>query len=333
VKKDVPVTVTVSTAGKQSSSSIQSSGQVVSAETAMISTRMMGFITDIKVKPGDTVQKGQLLVTISNGDILAKRAQAHAMVSEAEAAMIDAQKDYERYTDLFEQQSASQKELENITLNYNSIKAKAEAARQMQNEADAMLAYTNLTAPFGGVITQKNADAGSMANPGMPILILEQSGSFQVKTSVTESDIDQVQVGADAKIIIEAIGRTLAGKVSQVSPSSQMSGGQYLVKVKIPDNEKNGLRSGMYAKVSIEVPAKHGNVNYPVMVPCSAVVNKDQLNGLYTISENQTALLRWVKLGKKEGEQVEVLSGLTIDEKFILTAEGKLYNGVPIVIK
>ena len=333
VKKDNPVTVTVTTAEMQSKHSIQSSGQVVSGETAMISTRVMGFITDIKVKPGDKVQKGQLLVTISNGDILAKRAQAHAMVSEAEAAMLDAQKDYERYTELFKQQSASQKELENITLNYNSIKAKAEAARQMQNEADAMLAYTNLTAPFAGVITQKNADAGSMANPGMPILTLEQSGSFQVNTSVTESDIDQVKVGADARIIIESIGRMLAGKVSEVSPSSQMSGGQYLVKVRIPDSEKNGLHSGMYAKVSIEVSDERGNVNHSVMVPASAIVNKDQLNGLYTISEGQTALLRWVKLGKKEGEQVEVLSGLTSDEKFILTAEGKLYNGVPVVIK
>ncbi|MBL0739571.1 efflux RND transporter periplasmic adaptor subunit, partial [Chryseolinea lacunae] len=208
-KKDRPVTVTVTTAGKQSVHSVQSSGQVVSGETAMISTRMMGFITDIKVKPGDEVKKGQLLVTISNDDILAKRAQARAIVSETEAALRDAQKDYERYTELFKQQSASQKELENITLNYNSVKAKAEAARQMQNEADAMLAYSDLRAPFTGVVVQKNSDAGSMANPGMPILILEQYGSFQVNTSVTESDIDLVKVGADAEIIIESIGRFL----------------------------------------------------------------------------------------------------------------------------
>lgn len=331
-KKDSPVTVTLTTAGTQSDHTIQGSGQVVSGETAMISTRMMGFITGIKVKPGDKVQKGQLLVTISNGDILAKRAQAYAMVSEAEAALRDAQKDYERYTELFKQQSASQKELENITLNYNALKAKTEAARQMQNEADAMLAYTNLTAPFAGVVIQKNSDAGSMANPGVPILVLEQSGSFQVNTSVTEADIDQVKAGADAHVIVESIGKNFTAKVSEVSPSSQMSGGQYQVKVRIPDSEKNGFHSGMYAKVSIEVSRGSGNTNN-IMVPASAIVNRDQLNGLYTISEGQTALLRWVKLGKKQGDQVEVLSGLTSDEKFILTAEGKLYNGVPVVIK
>jgi hypothetical protein len=88
----------------------------------------------------------------------------------------------------------------------------------------------------------------------------------------------------------------------------------------------------MYAKITIEV-SKPGTGNYNVIVPVSAIVERDQLSGLYTISENQTALLRWVRLGKNHGDQVEVLSGLGDNEKFILTAEGKLYNGVPVVIR
>lgn len=332
VEKDSPVTVTVATAGRQSGNTIHGSGQVVSGATATISTRMMGFITGINVKPGDNVKKGQLLVTINNGDIVAKRAQAHAMVSEAESALQDAKKDYDRYTVLFKQQSASQKELENITLHYNAVKSKAEVARQMQNEADAMLGYTNLTAPFAGVVTQKNLDAGSMANPGVPILVIEQSGRFQVNTSVTEADIGQIKSGSDAQIFVESVGKTFRGQVSEVSPSSQMSGGQYQVKIRIPDSEDNGLHSGMYAKITIEV-SKPGTGNYNVIVPVSAIVERDQLSGLYTISENQTALLRWVRLGKNHGDQVEVLSGLGDNEKFILTAEGKLYNGVPVVIR
>jgi hypothetical protein len=88
----------------------------------------------------------------------------------------------------------------------------------------------------------------------------------------------------------------------------------------------------MYAKITIEV-SKPETGNYNVIVPVSAIVERDQLSGLYTISENQTALLRWVRLGKTHGDQVEVLSGLGGNEKFILTAEGKLYNGVPVVIR
>ena len=206
----------------------------------------MGFITSIKVKAGDQVKKGQLLATISNADIQAKKAQAQAMVSEAEAALKDAQKDYERFAELYKQNSASSKEFENATLHYNSIKAKAEAAQQMQNEAEAMLAYTNLTAPFSGIITQKNIDAGSMANPGMPILMMEQAGNYQVKASVSESDIANVKEGADAEVVIKSTGKVIKGKVTEVSPSSQFSGGQYMIKVNIPEQEKAGLYSGMY---------------------------------------------------------------------------------------
>ncbi|HOX82036.1 MAG TPA: efflux RND transporter periplasmic adaptor subunit, partial [Chryseolinea sp.] len=207
LKKEKPVHVTVASATTQSDNTIQASGQIESKETAIISTRMMGFITNIKVKAGDKVEKGQLLVTINNADILAKRAQAVAMVSEAEAALKDAQKDYERFVQLYEQNSASQKEFENATLRFNSIQAKTEAAKQMQREAEAMLTYANLTAPFSGVITQKNIDAGSMANPGVPILIMEQTGNYQVIASISESDIANVKEGNKVLVTIKSTGR------------------------------------------------------------------------------------------------------------------------------
>lgn len=332
LKKDQPVYVTVAVATKQSDNTIQASGQIESKETAIISTRMMGFITGIKVKAGDKVQKGQLLVTISNADILAKRAQAIAMVSEAEAALKDAQKDYERFVQLYEQNSASKKEFENATLHYNSIKAKTEAAKQMQNEAEAMLTYTNLTAPFSGVITQKNIDAGSMANPGMPILVLEQAGNYQVNATISESDIASVKEGNKVSVTIKSTGRIINGSVSEVSPSAQFSGGQYNIKVNLPEKEKTGVYAGMYVNITIQGTSR-GETDTKIMVPSAAIVNKDQLTGLYTITDNQTALLRWIRLGKTQGDQIEVLSGLRSDEKFILANEGKLYNGAPVAIK
>ena len=331
-EKPEPVTVKLAVASVPSGNTIQVSGQIQSKESAMISTRVMGFITSIKVKPGDKVQKGQLLATINNADILAKRAQTQAMVSEAEAALKDAQKDYERFAELHKQNSASTKEFENVTLNYNSIKAKAEAARQMQTEAEAVLAYTNLTAPFAGVITQKNIDEGSMANPGVPILMMEQVGHYEVSASVSEENIAQVKEGADANVTIKSSGRIIKGEVSEVSPSSQFSGGQYNLKVAIPESEKNGLYSGMYVNVSLQTGAET-SANRSVLVPTSAIVNKDQLTGLYTITENQTALLRWVRLGKSQGDLVEVISGLSNTEKFIAASDGKLYNGVPVLVK
>ena len=69
------------------------------------------------------------------------------------------------------------------------------------------------------------------------------------------------------------------------------------------------------------------------MIPASAVVYRDELTGIYTLGQNNTALLRWIRLGRRAGEQVEVISGLGKEESYILTAEGKLYNGVPVTVK
>ena len=331
-RKDEPVRVTVAVAGRQSGNGIEASGQIVSKETAVISTRVMGFITSIKVKAGDNIQKGQLLATISSGDIDAKKGQAQAMLSEATASLADAQKDHERFAQLYEQNSASKKEFENATLHYHSMKAKVEAAKQMQNEVDAMLAYTNLTAPFSGVVIQKNIDAGSMANPGMPILVIEQKGNYQVTASVSEKDVARVRKGAQAMVVVKSSGRAIQGIVSEVSPSSQFSGGQYSIKVNIPEQEKEGIYSGMYVNVTIQ---GEGSVSEgdKIFIPRSAIVNKDQLSGLYTITDDQTAMLRWIRLGKAQGDNVEILSGLRNDEKFILASEGKLYNGVPVTVE
>ncbi|WP_152269572.1 efflux RND transporter periplasmic adaptor subunit [Agriterribacter humi] len=332
---DAAVMVTVATPSGTGQQGINVSGQIEASQTANISTRVMGFITMLKVKVGDHVSKGQLLATISNQDMIAKRGQTDAMISEAQAALNSAQKDYERFTTLYKQQSATAKELDNVTLQYNSAKSRLEGARQMRNEVNASLGYTSLTAPFSGIVTQKLADAGSMANPGMPILTIEQSGSYQVSASVPENIINQIHQGAEAFVTIKSIDKTIKGTVVQINPSSQFTGGQYIIKVNIADADKKGLYAGMYATVSIPVkePVAVTTTGNSVMVPVSSIEHRDQLTGLYTIGSNNTALLRWVRLGKTFGDKVEVLSGLEKNEQFVVTADGKLYNGIPIKIK
>jgi RND family efflux transporter MFP subunit len=328
-----PVEVKLAMPNATAQNALSLGGQIEAVQSANISTRVMGYITSMKVKVGDHVSQGQLLATISNQDILAKRAQADAMISEAEAALKNAQKDYDRFTALYQQQSASAKELDNVTLQFNAAKSRVDAAKQMRNEVNAMLAYTNLTAPFSGVVTQKMADAGSMANPGMPLLTIEKSGSFQVSIAVPESQINNVHMGNVVPLYIQAINKNLKGTVTQISQSSQYTGGQYIVKVAIPENEKNGLYAGMYVTAQLPIKALVNTVSTvsdAVMVPVSAIFYKDDLTGLYTVSANHTALLRWVRLGKQIGNDVEVLSGLGKDESFIVNANGKLADGVPI---
>ncbi len=328
----VPVPVTVGTPGGTVEGGISVSGKIEAQQTANISTRMMGTITRIYVKVGDKVHRGQLLATISSQDIQAKQAQTNAAIAEAQANVNNAQKDYDRFNNLYKKQSASAKELDNVTLQYNAAKARLEAATQMRNEVSAMLAYSSLTAPFDGVVTQRMADEGNMANPGMPLLTIEQNSQLEVSATVSENDINSIKKGDKAQVEVKAIGKTVECTISEISPSSQFTGGQYLVKLNIPEKEKKELYAGMYVNVFIPVTGKtatKGNTA-ATLVPLGSLVTKDQLTGIYTISSNNTALLRWIRTGKTFGDQVEVLSGLAQDEKFIVSAEGKLYNGIAV---
>ncbi|HVX52368.1 MAG TPA: efflux RND transporter periplasmic adaptor subunit [Chitinophagaceae bacterium] len=332
---DSAVSVKVATAaGDVIGRDITASGQVEASQTASISTRMMGYITKVYVKTGDNVKQGQLLFTINSTDILAKRAQADAAVAQAEAALASAQKDYDRFTVLFKQQSASAKELDNVTLQFNEAKAGAEAAKQMRNEVSAQLSYTNVTAPFSGVITQKMLDAGNMASPGLPVLVLEGSGNLQVSASIPETEIAGVQQGADATIQVKSINAAVTGKVTEISTSSQLTGGQYIVKISIPAAAQKGLYAGMYVNVSIPAGkvAPVAAISPAIMVPAGSIVYKDELAGIYTIGQDNRAVLRWLRLGKTYGSNVEVLAGLDKNEPFIVHAGGKLYNGVRVAI-
>jgi RND family efflux transporter MFP subunit len=328
-----PVAVTLSTVAAGTQPAILASGAVEAVQTANISTRVMGRITDILVKTGDRVDKGQLLARVWDEDIKAKRAQADAMIAEAEGAYASAQKDYDRFNNLFQQQSATAKELDNVTLQYNSAKARVAAAKQMRSEVDANLSYSRLTAPFTGVITQKLAEAGSITNPGMPILTIEQDGILQVSASVAESDISHIHLGDVANMQIKSSGESFDGKIIQINPSSQFTCGQYIVKISIPGTARKDIYAGMFASISIPVKDIRQVKDDVTLVPLSAIVNRDELTGIYTVSAINTALLRWIRLGKIYGDKAEVISGLSKGEKFIGSAESKLYNGAPVVVK
>ena len=306
------------------------SGKIVSANSADLSTRIMGFVNRVHVKVGQKVTKGQLLVSINNADLSAKDAQANAGVLEATAAFKNAEKDYDRFKNLFLANSASQKEMDDITTRYEMAKARLEVARQMKKEVTSQFSYVNIRAPFSGIITNNYTDEGAMANPGAPLISIEAPGSFEVDTSVPESEISHIKPGTMVNVIINTLGRTFPGKVTEISTSAKNTGGQYLVKVVLETTNADVL-SGMYASVQFPVDRKEQPIS--VFIPTNIIVKKGQLTGIYTVTDENKALLRWVRLGRSFGDQVEVLSGLSVNEPYIISSEAKLYNGAKLSIQ
>lgn len=306
------------------------SGKIRATNSADLSTRMMGYVNKVHVNVGDKVRKGQLLVSINNADLQAKRAQVNAGITEATAAFNNAQKDYDRFLNLFADHSASQKELDDMTANFEMAKARLESANQMKNEINAQFAYSNITAPFSGTVTSKNIEVGNMANPGMSLISIETPGDFEVMAMVPETEISEIKTGTTVDVLVKSINQTLKGKVTEVGSSAKNTGGQYLVKIDLDKTEINIL-SGMFT--TVQFPVERKAKSSLVLVPTEAIITNGQLSGVYTVSQSNTALLRWLRLGRTFGNQVEVLSGLSTDEAYVVSADGKLYNGAKISIQ
>lgn len=323
------ISVTLSAVASNSNSPFLSvSGKIQSENSATLSTRMMGFVNSVPVNVGDKVSKGQLLVAINNSDLQAKKAQVSASITEAKAAFTNAEKNYNRFKNLFADKSASQKEFDDITANYQMAKARLEAANQMKNEIDAQFAYSNITAPFSGIVTSKMIEKGDMANPGQPLISIESPGNFEVMAMVPESEIAAIKKGISVDVVVKSINQTLKGIVKEVSTSSKNTGGQFLVKIGLTKSDV-AILSGMFATVQFPI-AKNTKSN-SILIPTDVIVSNGQLSGVYTVSQSNTAMLRWLTLGKTYGNQVEVLSGFNADESYIVSANGKLFNGAKVI--
>ena len=312
---------------------VTASGKIEAENSANLSTRMMGYVTKIHVEVGQKVGVGQLLVSINNTDLKAKKAQVDASILQATAGYNNAKKDYDRFVNLFKQQSASQKELDDMTARYEMAKAGLEGAKQMRNEVMAQFSYSNITAPFSGTVTNTFVKEGDMANPGMPLVSVEGASRLQVTAMVSENDIASIKKGTPVHVLVKSSNTKLTGRVNEVSISATNTGGQYLVKINL-DKTDSSVLSGMFVNVQFPIENKIEAIQTDrILVPQTALVQQGQLTGIYTIGEGNIAILRWLRTGKNFGNQVEVLSGLASNEQYIISADGKLYNGALVRIQ
>ena len=307
---------------------IQVSGRIEAVSSANVSTRMMGNVSKVLVKPGDHVNKGDLLLQISGADLKAKEAQVDAAIVQAKSGLENARNDYERFQTLYEKGSASKKEFENMTTRFEVAKAGLEAAEQMKNEVEAQFAYTNLRAPFTGVITNTFVKAGDIANPGMPLATVEGIKEYQAAVMVPESQISKVQAGAKVSVLVKSKNRSVDGTVKEVSRSAKNTGGQFLVKIDLDSTED--ILPGMFVNAAIAVDETVETATSPVVLK-EALIRRGQLSGIYVLGDGNTAILRWVRIGNERGSEMEILSGLSEGEKYLFKPQGKLFNGAKVL--
>ncbi|MBM3873446.1 MAG: efflux RND transporter periplasmic adaptor subunit [Verrucomicrobia bacterium] len=317
-------------------------GTVRPAERALVAPKLMGAIESLPVTLGQRVAAGEVLARISAAEILARVTQARAQLNLA-------QRDLDRERSLLTQ-GASTADL------VRSLEDRATMTVAMVREAEVMLGYAEIRAPFTGVVVRKMAQTGDFASPGFPLLELEGTSDFQIEANLPESLAARLSVGSAIPAVAPSSGASFSAVLTELSPSADAAARTVPVKLSVPAG--TAVRSGEFVRLSVPGP-----VVRRLSVPAAAVSVLGQMERVFvlatapagtgsgaaapaeasarsgrdlgaatsasdTAAAGPRATLRLVRTGVALPEGfVEILAGLEVGERVVLNPPASLREG------
>lgn len=227
------------------------SGTLISDNEKMITSRFMGFVTEVHISEGEQVKKGQLLYSIDSREIDSAARQAELSLQMYQNQYANVKLNLERHKRLLKKDMVSKYEVENIELAAKNLDDMIAIAQARLNEVKNQYKYLRIAAPNDGVIIAKNIKVGEMAMPGMPAIILSDLNQLKVAVEIAESELKRVQYDKKVRVNIPSMSLELVGKVNAIIPSSNAMTHTFKVKISI-DAGKHHLYPGMYATVEVD---------------------------------------------------------------------------------
>lgn len=281
-------------------------GTIRPVQHAQIAAKLMGTIEELPVALGQPVRAGDLLVRISAAEITARVAQAQSQLNVA-------RRDLERERALLTK-GASTADL------VRGLEDRVALTQAMVREAEVLLGYATIRAPFAGVISRKLAQAGDLAAPGLPLLHLEGTGAFEVEVAIPDSFASRLSVGAPLAVSLPAGGPSFSAPIAELSPAADPSARSILAKLTVPPG--TAARSGQFARVLLP-----GAALPTLLVPAAALSPLGQMERVFVAGENNRAVLRLVRSGALRGDRLEIVSGLSEGERVVVAPPAGLREG------
>ncbi|MFA6541731.1 MAG: efflux RND transporter periplasmic adaptor subunit [Bacteroidota bacterium] len=293
---------------------IEVAGTVKAMEDVMISPEEGGIVKEWKKKKGDRVRKGDLLVLLNDDVIRAGYDAANAQYKMAELNV-------EKQKSVYEQQGISELQYKNLQYGRDAAKANADLMK-------ARLERTMLRSPIDGIVDNTVPNAGEMAPPGVPIARVVNIVTLKIQAEVPELYSGMMKIGTQASITFDAVpGETVHGKVAFVGSTVSQANRTLLVEILLP-NPSGKIKPEMVAKVTL-IRQKKSDA---VLISENIVQLVDRDRYVVYVEKNGVAEERQVTIGGRQGNYVEVTSGVRAGERLIVSGFQKLVNGSPVVI-
>lgn len=332
---------------------LNASGYVVAQRKASLAAKTTGRLVYLGVEEGSALKKGQLVARLENDDLLAARDRAKAqcdaaryLLDEARAELKDASLTYTRKRGLVDAKIISQADYDAVEARYqralatvSAREAQIRAGQATLREAEVLLDYTSIRAPFDSVVLTKNADVGDIvtpigaaANAKSAVVTVADMTSLQVELDVSEANIEQVAMDQPCEILLDALPDVrLKGKVHMIVPTAERTKASILVKVAFLEKDPRVLPEMSAKAAFLSRPLTLEEFRPVKAMPAAAVLREGKETWVFAVRGDRARRVP-VALGRSLGDMVEILAGLEKGDRVILSPLQGLKEDARVVV-
>jgi RND family efflux transporter MFP subunit len=308
-------------------------GNVQPFITSPVYARTNGYLKKWYFDIGAHVKQGQLLAVIETPEVDQQLQQARSNLSTAQANLELAAITKTRYQGLLKSNAVSQQDVDNTVGTYNANKAIVEADQAAVEQYAALVSFERIYAPFDGVITARNTDIGDLINSGSnanaktDLFHIAQPGTLRVYVNVPEEYSRGVKVGMTADLALaEFPGRTFQGKLVRTAEAINMTTRTLLSEIDVA-NPTSTLLTGSYAEVHLKVATQPSTF----IIPVNTLIFRSEGLRVGIVKDGKVALTA-VTPGHDFGNQIEIVSGLKLDDQVIINPPDSVVTGQQVQI-
>lgn len=290
---------------------IQLNGLVEAVRQSTVAAQTAGTVSAIYYDVDDQVSPGNVLLQISDTEQQARFEQAQAGLRVAQTNLTNAEQNFNRIDSIYKKQLASQSQYDQARNQLDSAKASYRQASAALKESQKQVSYTKVIAPYGGLVTERHVEVGEVVAPGSPLMSGVDLSQLRVNVDLPQSYATTVRQNKLAEVALPS-GEMLAAKGMTIFPYANSNTHNFRVRIHLPENIQ-GLYPGMSVKVSMPLGSQQR-----IMIPAQAIVVRSELRAVYVLDQQQQPQLRQVRLGQRQGQEVEILSGLQVGDQIAL---------------
>jgi len=281
-------------------------GRIEAVNQATVSAQTSGRIAELPLDVNDYVEAGDVVMRFTDVEQKATLARAEAAFQEASARLAEATQQFDRFSRMIENNSVSRQQYDQSRANRDAAQARLNAARSDVESAKEQLEYTVVRAPYAGIVSERHVELGELVSPGQPLMSGLSLQSLRVNVDVPQSMFHSVRTIGRAFVYVDE--DRIAAESLTYFPVADPAANTFRVRVNLPDGAAT-LYPGMFVKVGFVVGESRR-----LLIPVEAVMRRSELSGVY-VTDGDDVVLRQVRPGRKFGDSIEVLAGLSEGEQ------------------